>query len=40
VVDGFEPPFRGRSPIRKHDDEFMGIEKEKILDFSPIGKVR
>jgi len=26
-----------KGPVKKDDVDFMGIKKEKILDFSPIG---
>jgi hypothetical protein len=31
--------FRGKRPVKKDDVDFMGIKREKILDFSPIGSV-
>jgi hypothetical protein len=36
----FKVLLRERTPVRKDDLEFMGIKTGKILDFSPIGKVR
>jgi len=36
-LERFKVLLRRKGPVRKDDVEFMGIEREKILDFSPIG---
>jgi hypothetical protein len=32
----FKVLLRGKGPVRTDDVEFMGIKREKILDFSPM----
>jgi len=35
--NGFKHLPRGKGPVKKDNLDFMGIKKEKILDFGPIG---
>ena len=38
--NGFKHLSREKGPVKKDDVDFMGIKREKILDFSPMrGKV-
>jgi hypothetical protein len=39
-VNGFKHLLRGKTPVKKDDVDFMGVKREKILDFGPIGTVR